>query len=135
MAMQSYLDHLAALERRDKEAAKRQATQKKYEEKQIVMNSTQKDFLRCAAQKYIWWKTPDEAVIYPQRVLAQVMNIGIWEDLCKLSQNFNKEELLDVLQNAEAGQFNSRSWHFWHYRLTDCAVGEVPALPVRRFDQ
>lgn len=26
--------------------------------------------------KYIWWKTPDEAVAFPERLVAQVMNIG-----------------------------------------------------------
>lgn len=28
------------------------------------------------AQKYIWWKIPDEALLLPSRVLTQIMNIG-----------------------------------------------------------
>jgi len=89
-------------------------------------------YLLRTAQKYIWWKRPEDAVQYPQMVLARVMNMGLWDDLCELSRIFTQEELCRVLHAAEAGQFNHRSWHFWHYRLTDCALGEVPELPVRR---
>lgn len=28
------------------------------------------------AQKYIWWKIPDEALLLLSRVLTQIMNIG-----------------------------------------------------------
>jgi len=35
--------------------------------------------------KYIWWKTPDEAVEFPERLLAQVMSIGDWDDRPDLS--------------------------------------------------
>ena len=31
---------------------------------------------RQLARKYIWWKTPEQAVQQPLRVLAQVMDIG-----------------------------------------------------------
>jgi hypothetical protein len=36
--------------------------------------------LRPLAKKYIWWETPDEALESPRRVIAQVMNIGTFED-------------------------------------------------------
>lgn len=36
--------------------------------------------LKSFARKYIWWKTPDEAVALPERVIAQVMNIGDYAD-------------------------------------------------------
>ncbi len=62
--------------------------------------------LRLAA-KYIWWKTPEEAMLYPERVVAQVMDIG---------------------------QFNVRSWAYWHYRLDLAKPGEVPPLPRRRVE-
>jgi len=37
--------------------------------------------LKPLASKYIWWKTPDEAVAMPERVIAQVMNIGDYADV------------------------------------------------------
>ena len=32
----------------------------------------------------VWWKTPDEALRQPDRVVAQVMNIGDYEDVLEL---------------------------------------------------
>ena len=31
------------------------------------------DLLENLARKYIWWKTPEEAVARPERIVAQVM--------------------------------------------------------------
>lgn len=88
------------------------------------------EFLLSMAKKYIWWKTPEEALIYPQSILAQIMNIGVWDDLCLLVCLFSSEELTEVLKNAEVGQFNPRSWYFWSYRL----IGHVPIMPQRVFE-
>ena len=92
-----------------------------------------KESLKPLASKYIWWKTPEEAVVMPERVIAQVMNIGDYSDVQALVSQVGDEVLRDVLTHAEAGQFNDRSWAYWHYRLGLSSVGHVPALPVRRF--
>jgi len=97
-----------------------------------VSTETQKDYLLRVAGKYIWWKSPEDAIKYPQTVLARVMNIGIWDDLCELAQIFSGDELRSVLKSAETGQFNDRSWHYWHYLLMDCTLDNVPEPPVRR---
>lgn len=89
--------------------------------------------LKPFASKYIWWKTPDEAVAMPQRVIAQVMNIGDYADVQSLVSQVGDEVLREVLSHAEAGQFNERSWAYWHYRLGLSSVEQVPALPQRRF--
>ena len=89
--------------------------------------------LKPLASKYIWWKTPDEAVVMPERVIAQVMNIGDYSDVQVLVSQVGDEVLREVLMHAEAGQFKERSWAYWHYRLGLSSVGHVPALPVRRF--
>lgn len=89
--------------------------------------------LKPLASKYIWWKTPEEAVSRPERVIAQVMNIGDYSDVQELVTQVGDEVLRIVLTNAEAGQFNERSWAYWHYRLGLSNVDQVPALPVRRF--
>lgn len=90
--------------------------------------------LKTLASKYIWWKTPDEAVVMPERVIAQVMNIGDYFDVQSLASQVGDDVLRAVLTQAEAGQFNERSWAYWHYRLELCDVDQVPALPVRRFE-
>lgn len=91
------------------------------------------DLLKPLAAKYIWWKTPEEAVVMPERVIAQVMNIGDYADVQALVSHVGDEVLRKVLTHAEAGQFNERSWAYWHYRLGLSSVDHVPALPVRRF--
>lgn len=89
--------------------------------------------LKPLASKYIWWKTPEEAVLMPERVIAQVMNIGDYSDVQSLASQVGDEVLREVLTHAEAGQFNERSWAYWHYRLGLSSVDHVPPLPVRRF--
>ena len=84
--------------------------------------------------KYIWWKTPEEALRYPHRLIARVMDRGTWDDVCALISIVGKEKLLDVLNHAEAGEFDPKSWAYWHYRLTDIELGQVPPMPERRFE-
>ena len=91
------------------------------------------DILKPLASKYIWWKTPDEAVKMPARVIAQVMNIGDYHDVQQLASQIGDDILRDVLTHAEAGQFNERSWVYWHYRLGLSTLEQVPELPTRRF--
>jgi hypothetical protein len=90
--------------------------------------------LRALAPRYIWWKTPDEAMQFPDRVAAQVMNLGTFDDLTLLVETAGEEYLRGVLERAEAGQLDARSWHYWHYRLGLAEYGKVPVppLPVRK---
>lgn len=97
------------------------------------MVQVNKDALMPFASKYVWWKTPDEAVLMPQRVIAQVMNIGDYDDVQALAGLVSKETFKEVLSCAEAGQFNERSWAYWHYRLRLASLGNVPPLPQRTF--
>jgi len=92
-----------------------------------------RDTLKPFARKYIWWKTPEEAVAMPERVIAQVMNIGDYSDVQALVSQVGDQALREVLIHAQAGQFNERSWAYWHYRLGLSDLDQVPALPVRRF--
>jgi hypothetical protein len=98
------------------------------------MFQTNQELLKLLASKYIWWKTPEEAMVMPQRVIAQVMNIGDYYDVQVLASQIGDEVLREVLTHAEAGQFNERSWAYWHYRLGLVSVDHVPALPVRKFE-
>lgn len=92
------------------------------------------DTLKPYARKYVWWKTPEEAAALPQRVIAQVMNIGDHSDVEALAAQVGDHALRETLTQAQAGQFNARSWAYWHYRLGLAEVDHVPALPQRSFD-
>lgn len=100
----------------------------------ISLSTEALECLRELAKQYVWWKTVDEAMRYPDRVAAQVMNLGAWEDVVRLADSAGEDYLQHVLLAAEAGQFNQRSWHYWHYRLglAEYGVRPVPAMPVRK---
>jgi len=101
----------------------------------LILTDSRQQVLMTMAARYIWWKTPREAISSPQRIIAQVMNIGDYEDVQIVVKEVGDNTLLDVLRHAEAGWFNKRSWTYWHYRLgiIKNVNTPIPPLPVRRF--
>ncbi len=89
--------------------------------------------LKPFAAKYVWWKTVDEAVTQPQQIMAQVMSMGDYDDVQRLVAEVGDAVLTEVLMRAQPGQFDERSWAYWHYRLGLCGIDRVPSLPMRRF--
>jgi hypothetical protein len=83
------------------------------------------------AGQYIWWLTAEEAMRYPARVVAQVMNIGVFDDVKRLTDALGEQCLKEIVLGAEAGQFNDRSWHYWNHRLGLAEYDKVPPPPVR----
>jgi len=98
------------------------------------MISVSSELIKPLARKYIWWKSPDEAAIRPERVIAQVMNIGDFADVAALNEAIGDAAFVDVLTHAEAGSFNARSWTYWHYRLRLAQPGQVPPMPIRQIE-
>jgi hypothetical protein len=84
------------------------------------------------AKRYVWWLSPEEALEYPQRVIARVMDMGTFEDIHQLLSVAGEDSLREVLRNAEAGQFRPRSWSYWQYLLNGLADGALPPMPVRK---
>lgn len=83
-------------------------------------------------KKYIWWKTPLEALDFPDRVIAQVMDIGDFDDIILITNHLGEETLHQVLTQAQAGWLRPKSWYFWHYRLGLCDEEDlVPPMPQR----
>jgi hypothetical protein len=97
-----------------------------------VLEPISRDALKPFAAKYIWWKTPEEAVMMPERVIAQVMNLGDYDDVQALCDQVGDDVLRHVLRHAEIGWFNERSWGYWHYRLQLAELDHVPPMPVRK---
>ena len=62
-------------------------------------------------QRYLWLLAHDAE---PERIAAMVMNIGEFRDAVRLSETVGDDILRLILRLAEAGQFNQRSWHYWH---------------------
>lgn len=100
----------------------------------IEIKRADREVFRRLAAKYVWWKTPDEALDMPERVIAQVMNIGDFDDVQLLASLVGEDALRNVIRRAQAGQFDKRSWAYWHYRLGLAGVDQVPPVPQRRFE-
>jgi hypothetical protein len=84
------------------------------------------------AKRNIWWLAPEEALEFPQRVIARIMDMGTFEDIHELIAIVGEEALRQALQNAEAGQFRPRSWSYWQYLLNRLADDALPLMPVRK---
>jgi hypothetical protein len=84
------------------------------------------------AARYNWWQSPEIAVKFPERIVAQVMNLGSFEDTRRMAEELGEDCLRAVLERSEAGQLNARSWHYWHYRLNRAEPDQVPPMPRRR---
>jgi hypothetical protein len=54
------------------------------------------DTLKRLAGRYIWWKMPDEAAAMPARVIAQVMNLGDYDDVQILVKHVGDAALRDA---------------------------------------
>ena len=84
------------------------------------------------AKRNVWWLAPEEALEFPQRVIARIMDMGTFEDIHELIAIVGEEALRQALQKAEAGQFRPRSWSYWQYVLNGLADNALPLMPVRK---
>lgn len=91
------------------------------------------DVLEPWARKYIWWDTPEHAAQRPMRVIAQVMDIGDYNDVQTLIAQVGEPAFRQAIEQAEPGQFHERSWAYWHHRLGLAPLGRIPPAPQRHF--
>jgi hypothetical protein len=89
--------------------------------------------LRAMARRYVWWLTPRAALERPGLVVTQVMELGDYDDVCRLEAALGRDALIEALRHAEPGRLSERSWHYWHHRLGLARSGRVPPPPKRSF--
>lgn len=91
-------------------------------------SSLHRDRALVLAQKYVWWKQPEETLAEPVLLAAQMMTLGTLDDVRWMLSCTSADELRAVLRDPPVGVFNGRSWTYWQRRLN----GEpVPPLPTR----
>lgn len=81
------------------------------------------------ARKYVWWKSPQEALEDKAHFLGMMMTYGTLEDVKWMLANFSEDELREAIEQAQPGVFNGRSWSYWHLRL---GIKERHEMPKRR---
>ncbi len=89
---------------------------------------------RRLASRYVWRWPVEKTLQYPRHLIAQVMDIGTFEDARELIETIGEEPLRQTLAVAEPGWLSPRSWAYWHYRLHVIAPSEEPPpLPQREY--
>jgi hypothetical protein len=83
-------------------------------------------------RKYIWWEPAGDAPHTPDRIIAQVMNIGTYDNIRRLEKTLGFARLAEVMLGAAPGWISPRSWGFWRGRLARETSVEIPAEPPRR---
>jgi hypothetical protein len=83
-------------------------------------------------RKYIWWQPIGDAHHPQERIIAQAMDLGTFDDIRRLETTLGPERLADVMLHAAAGWFSDRSWEFWRGRLSPALGKAIPEQPPRR---
>ena len=83
-------------------------------------------------RKYIWWKPVGGQRHSEDRIIAQTMNLGTWDDTLLLEQVVGKSRLVEIMLRAEPGWLSDRSWEFWRGRLSFATGAEIPDKAPRR---
>jgi hypothetical protein len=97
-----------------------------------MRKSSEQELIADLGRKYIWWSPIGEEPHSEERIIAQVMNLGTYEDIRRLELALGFERLADVMVHAAPGWFSPRSWSFWRRRLALETARVIPAEPPRR---
>jgi hypothetical protein len=84
--------------------------------------------LAALARRYVWWLPPAAVIRDPDRLIRQILSLGLPEDYLFVEAHFGRPRIISALRSAPPGSIDPRSWTFWHrqFKLP------VPALPKRR---
>jgi hypothetical protein len=91
------------------------------------------DTIAKLGRKYMWWKPVEGYSHSEDRIIAQTMNLGTYDDIILLEQAVGQERLADVMVRAAPGWINERSWEFWRGRLSSTGAAIPPKPPRRAF--
>lgn len=82
------------------------------------------------AARYVWWS--EDGGPSDDLIVAQVMNLGTYDDIRQLESVASPAELREVMVRAKAGWISARSWSFWRGRLQAAGCEPLPQSPPRR---
>jgi hypothetical protein len=83
-------------------------------------------------RKYLWWQPADGVTHSENRIIAQTMNLGTYDDILMLEEIVGHTRLVDVMLHAEPGWIDDRSWEFWRGRLSFATGAVIPRTAPRR---
>lgn len=100
-----------------------------------MTNNASASLIDKLGRKYLWWRPVDGLPFSEDRIVAQIMNLGTYDDVLQLEEALGHARLASVMLHAEPGWFSDRSWEFWRGRLSFATGAEMPEkAPRRAFD-
>lgn len=100
-----------------------------------MTNRAANHLIEQLGQKYFWWQPADGGTFSEDRIIAQVMNLGTYDDILLLESMLGRPRLTEVMLHAEPGWISDRSWEFWRGRLSLATGAVIPVrAPRRAFD-
>lgn len=87
---------------------------------------------REASKWRVWFKSPEEAVEYPELLAAHIMTYGLLPDYDALFEQPDLDDIREALDNAPPGVFDARSWAYWNLKV---GRYEAPPTPTRRLPE
>jgi hypothetical protein len=86
-------------------------------------------------RKYLWWRPLGGQSHSDDRIIAQTMNLGTYDDILLLEETVGRARLVEIMLRAEPGWISDRSWEFWRGRLSFATGVAIPnKAPRRAFD-
>lgn len=77
------------------------------------------------AQRYLWWKAVAAEGHSTDRMVAQIMRFGSYDDIRRLEALLEPEDLAAVMMGSAPGWFDDRSWDFWRGRLSLSGISDI----------
>jgi hypothetical protein len=90
------------------------------------------DLIAELGRKYIWWTPIGDKSHSEERIIAQAMNLGTFDDIRRLEKTLGHDRLADVMLRAAPGWISDRSWEFWRGRLSSTLGKTMPEEPPQR---
>ena len=92
----------------------------------MVTNDPAQQTIADFGRKYLWWQPVGGQPHSEDRIIAQTMNLGTYDDILVLEQTVGKSRLVEIMLRAEPGWISDRSWEFWRGRLSFCHRSSDP---------
>src|ERR1700730_477919 len=101
----------------------------------MTTNDVSRTIIAEFDRKYLWWRPADGGAHSDDRIIAQAMNLGTYDDILLLEQAVGRARLTEIMLHAEPGWISDRSWEFWRGRLSFATGVAIPnKAPRRAFD-
>jgi hypothetical protein len=98
----------------------------------MEMNDGTRQIIAEFGRKYLWWKPVGDQPQSEDRIIAQTMNLGTYDDILALERAIPASRLIEIMLHAQPGWFSERSWEFWRGRLSYSTGAAIPDRPPRR---